>query len=42
MKLYWRFKKKGKWTWKPVRSDDAFTRTLISRLCIQETDGEEE
>ncbi len=21
MKLYWRFKKKGKWTWKPAEVD---------------------
>lgn len=23
MKLYWRYKKDGKWTWKPVPEDQA-------------------
>jgi len=35
-KLYWRIKKNGKWTWKPVHVDDPFTQTLIDRLRIQD------
>ena len=31
-KLYWRYKKEGKWTWKPLEINDEFTMTLIDRL----------
>ena len=41
-KLYWRLKKNGKWTWRPVRANDPFTKTLISRLEIQDGQEEEE
>ena len=29
MKLYWRYKKDGKWTWKPVQIDDAQTEFVL-------------
>ncbi len=35
-KLYWRIKKNGKWTWKPVKILDQFTKTLVSRLETQD------
>jgi len=35
-KLYWRIKKNGKWTWRPLRCTDKFTQTIIDRLRVQE------
>lgn len=35
MKLYWRIKKNGKWTWRPLVVDDVFTQTLVDRLKAQ-------
>jgi len=36
MKLYWRYKKNGKWTWTALRVTDEFTKTLVSRLALQD------
>ncbi len=30
MKLYWRFKKDGKWTWKPVGENAAVKNAVLS------------
>lgn len=35
-KLYWRIKKNGKWTWRPLRCADKFTQTIIDRLRVQD------
>ena len=31
-KLYWRYKKKGKWTWKPVVTTSSFEEELLARM----------
>ena len=35
-KLYWRYKKNGKWTWKPLQVDTDFKQTLVERWALQE------
>lgn len=30
MKLYWRYKKDGKWTWKPVGEDASVAYAVLS------------
>ncbi len=30
-KLYWRVKKDGKWTWKPLKVSSKFEQTLIDK-----------
>jgi len=31
-KLYWRYKKKGKWTWKSVVTTSTFEEELLARM----------
>ena len=31
-KLYWRYKKNGKWTWKPLVASSEFEKQLIRRM----------
>ena len=31
-KLYWRYKKNGKWTWKPVFTTSSFEEELLARM----------
>jgi hypothetical protein len=31
-KLYWRYKKNGKWTWKPLVTTSLFEEQLIQRM----------
>jgi len=31
-KLYWRYKKNGKWTWKPVVASTEFERQILHRM----------
>ena len=31
-KLYWRYKKNGKWTWKPVVTTSSFEEELLARM----------
>ena len=42
MKLYWRVKRNGKWTWRPLVVDDVFTKKILDRLAAQSGLGEEE
>ena len=46
-KLYWRYKKNGKWTWKPVIASTLFEEQLLARMYAQSIrrfrmEGEEE
>ncbi len=46
-KLYWRYKKNGKWTWKPVIASSLFEEQLLARMYAQSIrrfrmEGEEE
>lgn len=42
MKLYWRIKKNGKWTWKPVKWAEMINRNAGDFLQITDTTLEEE
>lgn len=41
MKLYWRYKKAGKWTWKPVPLADNLT-DFLQNLAETRSEAEEE
>jgi hypothetical protein len=41
MKLYWRYKKDGKWTWKPVTKNSPKNETGIWPVEIKWRDEEE-
>ena len=34
-KLYWRVKRNGKWTWRPVAIDSPFEKSIVERWKIQ-------
>jgi hypothetical protein len=36
MKLYWRYKKDGKWTWKPVTRDFNYLKYDLDELEFKE------
>lgn len=38
MKLYWRLKKNGKWTWKPVNNESILSFVRESGINAVETD----
>jgi len=40
-KLYWRYKKKGKWTWKPLVVETLFEEQLIQRMYARIAEEEE-
>ncbi len=40
-KLYWRYKKEGKWTWKPLVTESSFEEQLIQRMYTRIAEEEE-
>ena len=40
-KLYWRYKKNGKWTWKPLVTQSSFEEQLIHRMYTRIAEEEE-
>ncbi len=41
MKLYWRYKKDGKWTWRPARVDKTFATMKGQQFVVIMEDEEE-
>ncbi len=41
-RLYWRVKKNGKWTWKPVQLGDRLNADQYLIVPVSEMQGEEE
>ena len=42
MKLYWRYKKDGKWTWTPAQTDEPCSTGLRLVYPMDYLEGEEE